>query len=102
MRLEQGLIIDVPNVNQIQNYGVTTQAFFHIGHLWYFSPATITAFLAKAGLKIEFLAPRGAALILVAMKSKESTLDYKIQDMRTNYEQVVYALNVSNSSNINL
>jgi len=61
----QKIIIDVPNVDGISSHGEYTSDFFHVAHLWYFSPITLRSILEKSGFTIEYVFRRGAAMTFI-------------------------------------
>jgi SAM-dependent methyltransferase len=89
----QRLIIDVPNVAMLQYYGEQTSDFFHVSHLWYFSPKTLRDMLLEAGFNVEYLFVRGAALSAICVIDSEAT------NTNQAYIETLYALNISNRRN---
>jgi SAM-dependent methyltransferase len=85
------LIIDVPNIDLLNSYGETTQDFFVISHLWYFSPITLRRMLLEAGFNVEYTFVRGAALSVVCSAGELNS------NPKEAYVTTLYALNSSNS-----
>ena len=68
------IIIDVPNFEHIDEYSNKIENFFHIGHLWYFSPQTLETLLDKVGFFIEYIDLRGSAMTVICRKKTNATI----------------------------
>ena len=93
------IIIDVPNLEGLSFYGQKTTDFFHVAHLWYFSPITLEKMLKDAGFCVLYRFVRGAAMTFVcclAVGSSESMLT-KTDEA---YRQAIFSFNQSNRRNI--
>jgi len=65
------VVIDVPNVEGIAQYHQNWQRFFHIGHLSYFSPESVSVLLRLSGFVVHQVINRGAAMSLICQKIGE-------------------------------
>ena len=85
------LIIDVPNVDSLSYYGRSTQDFFHISHLWYFSQITLRRMLVEAGFNVEYIFINGPAMSAVCSVGEPT------YNSKEAYVSTLYALNTSNA-----
>lgn len=87
----QKVIIDVPNVDGISHYGEYTSDFFHVSHLWYFSPITLRSMLERSGFNVEYILDRGAAMTLICSASSSQYIETKVA-----YNTTIFSINYSN------
>ena len=63
------LLIHVPNLTYANDYSaISFTKFMHIGHIWYFTPASLERALNHAGFVIKTIVPRGPNMGVLCSK----------------------------------
>jgi 2-polyprenyl-3-methyl-5-hydroxy-6-metoxy-1,4-benzoquinol methylase len=88
------LIIDVPNINAINEYGQITVDFFHIGHISYFSPNSLKQMLKEENILVEctFIRDRAQMSLVCSFKGNLILKKDKIE--------TIFSINFSNRRNL--
>lgn len=91
------IYIDVPNIHGIASYGQQWSDFFHIAHLWYFSPDTLRVLLENYGLNIlyEFIRPAAMTLVCEYSDSAIQLRAYDEAKKRTKYALISRGMEIS-------